>query len=497
MNLAGMRWVHDGAAIDLRFAGDIFEAEDQRNWTDASYKTYSTPLALPFPVEHPAGSTVHQSVTVTVDAGADADADAGADTGAGADTAAPVHPHEPADQEIVITDDVVGRIPAIGLSASTDPNAHAPHAPIAGLDALLVELTGTIDQRRKRLADARAEASALKVPLDLRIVADSAAELAASLELVDPTATVRLGVFDPVSHVTEPALWAALGAEAAQRGFDCTLVAGARSHFTELNRTIERLPSDADAIAFSMTPQMHASEVERIVQTLPMQRLVAENALRLGGGRALHIGPITLKPRFNAVATRGGYDEATRTAMITDELQPAEFTAAWTLGSIAALSSVGGPGSGGVVRDAGVASDGAVVGDGGVAGDDIASADTGHVASISYFETSGARGIDAADGAQHPVGGLIRALAALRGRPVLRTTGDSQSTNDPLIVVPVRSGETVTIFAANLSRDARTVTIRSASQTSHVDLAPWAAQTIEHAAIQHAAILHRMKGTHP
>jgi hypothetical protein len=504
MNIAGMRWAHDGAAIDLRFAGDIFETEDQRNWTDASYKTYSTPLALPFPVEHPAGSTVHQSVTVTVDAGADADADAGADTGAGADTAAPVHPHEPADQEIVITDDVVGRIPAIGLSASTDPNAHAPHAPIAGLDALLVELTGTIDQRRKRLADARAEASALKVPLDLRIVADSAAELAASLELVDPTATVRLGVFDPVSHVTEPALWAALKAEAAQRGFDCTLVAGARSHFTELNRTIERLQSEADGIVFSMTPQMHASEVERIVQTLPMQRLVAENALRLGGGRALHIGPITLKPRFNAVATRGGYDEATRTAMITDELQPAEFTAAWTLGSIAPLSSVGGPGSGGVVRDAGVASDGAVVGDGGVAGDDIASAsaDTGHVASVSYFETSGARGIDAVDGAQHPVGGLIRALAALRGRPVLRTTGDSPGTDDPLIVVPVRSGETVTIFMANLSHDARTVTISSAAQTSRVDLAAWATQTIEHAAIQHAAIEHtaiehRTKGTHP
>jgi hypothetical protein len=268
-------------------------------------------------------------------------------------------------------------------------------------------------------------------------------------------------------------------------------VAGARSHFTELNRTIERLPSDADAIAFSMTPQMHASEVERIVQTLPMQRLVAENALRLGGGRAQHIGPITLKPRFNAVATRGGYDEATRTAMITDELQSAEFTAAWTLGSIAALSSVGSAGSGAVV------------------GDDIgsASADAGHVASLSYFETSGARGIDAADGAQHPVGGLIRALAALRGRPVLRTTGDSQSTNDPLIVVPVRSGETVTIFVANLSRDARTVAISSAAQTSRVDLAPWATQTIEHAAMQHAAIEHtaiehtaierRTKGTHP
>ena len=31
-------------------AGDVFEIEDQRNWTDGSFKTYSTPLSLPFPV---------------------------------------------------------------------------------------------------------------------------------------------------------------------------------------------------------------------------------------------------------------------------------------------------------------------------------------------------------------------------------------------------------------------------------------------------------------
>ena len=29
--------------------GDTFEMEDQRNWTDASYKTYVRPLALPWP----------------------------------------------------------------------------------------------------------------------------------------------------------------------------------------------------------------------------------------------------------------------------------------------------------------------------------------------------------------------------------------------------------------------------------------------------------------
>src|ERR1700761_2430599 len=40
-----------GGAVTLAFEGDLFETEDQRNWTDSSFKTYCTPLALGFPHE--------------------------------------------------------------------------------------------------------------------------------------------------------------------------------------------------------------------------------------------------------------------------------------------------------------------------------------------------------------------------------------------------------------------------------------------------------------
>ena len=33
------------------FNGETFEMEDQRNWTDASFKTYCTPLSLPYPIK--------------------------------------------------------------------------------------------------------------------------------------------------------------------------------------------------------------------------------------------------------------------------------------------------------------------------------------------------------------------------------------------------------------------------------------------------------------
>ena len=41
--------VRPGVRAECRMEGDTFEMEDQRNWSDASYKTYVRPLALPWP----------------------------------------------------------------------------------------------------------------------------------------------------------------------------------------------------------------------------------------------------------------------------------------------------------------------------------------------------------------------------------------------------------------------------------------------------------------
>ena len=52
-----------GVADKVKFMqGDIFEMEDQRNWTDASYKTYVRPLALPWPYTLPAGTELDLGV---------------------------------------------------------------------------------------------------------------------------------------------------------------------------------------------------------------------------------------------------------------------------------------------------------------------------------------------------------------------------------------------------------------------------------------------------
>jgi hypothetical protein len=58
-----------GIEVEIAFEGDLFEMEDQRNWTDASYKTYCTPLSEPFPVIVGKGDTVEQRVMIRVDGG--------------------------------------------------------------------------------------------------------------------------------------------------------------------------------------------------------------------------------------------------------------------------------------------------------------------------------------------------------------------------------------------------------------------------------------------
>lgn len=54
----------NGARIAFEFVGDFFEVEDQRNWTDASFKTYSTPLLLPRPRRWKPGESISQSVSM-------------------------------------------------------------------------------------------------------------------------------------------------------------------------------------------------------------------------------------------------------------------------------------------------------------------------------------------------------------------------------------------------------------------------------------------------
>lgn len=56
-----------GLWLDWSFSGDVFEMEDQRNWSDASFKTYNRPLAWPCPYRLEEGEEVLQSLRLDIE----------------------------------------------------------------------------------------------------------------------------------------------------------------------------------------------------------------------------------------------------------------------------------------------------------------------------------------------------------------------------------------------------------------------------------------------
>ncbi|MGH3411271.1 MAG: hypothetical protein ACRDRJ_53540, partial [Streptosporangiaceae bacterium] len=53
-----------GGVVRFEFSGDLWEMEDQRNWTDASYKSASTPASLGYHHEAVAGDQLDQQVII-------------------------------------------------------------------------------------------------------------------------------------------------------------------------------------------------------------------------------------------------------------------------------------------------------------------------------------------------------------------------------------------------------------------------------------------------
>lgn len=404
-DISSMEWADAGTAFDLGFSGDIFETEDQRNWSDGSFKTYSTPSALPIPVEVAPGDSVNQSVSIEA-----------------LSIETPDNPlresHEPAAFTV---GEPAGTVPAIAVSVDSQQSpagdqGEGPRLP--GLDAVLVELYEPREVWPAKLAAAAREADRHGAALDVRVVSDSADGVAEALTGAlggQLSRIARVGLFHPETECTDPAAFGGLKASLAEAGVTGQLLAGTRSHFTELNRWIAGgsggsgtpVPQDADAVTFSLAPQVHSTEVPHITETVPVQRLAAANAVKLGGGRPVHVGPVTLKPRLHAPGQQAP----------GDELQDHSFTAAWTLASFAALTVDG-------------------------------------VASVTYFEAGPPRGIVTADGTLNPAGELLQKLAACKGDPVLAATEapvHHPAARNPVTVYPVQSASGLQLFVGNLS----------------------------------------------
>lgn len=112
---------------------------------------------------------------------------------------------------------------------------------------------------------------------------------------------------------------------------------GTDGSFAELNRERPSL-TGIDLVCYAARPTVHADDDSSLVETPAGLLATLRSAHALAGGRPVAVGPLTLRPRFNLVATGPARQHAAGTLPLeVDRRQVTLLGAGWTLAALAAL----------------------------------------------------------------------------------------------------------------------------------------------------------------
>ncbi|MBB5576003.1 D-apionate lactonase [Rhizobium paranaense] len=293
---------------ECRMEGDTFEMEDQRNWSDASYKTYVRPLALPWPYRIPAGQPVSQRIVLsftdkrqTPSAPASVRPDGRAVTITGGSKRGMM----PSIGLVITPEEAKATLEAPGILAEIGPQELLFHFdPNAGHNAMAFEAFGAI-------ARLHAGTSTLEIALPCkRSPLAEAHEIATWMQAAGfkPDAVVISPSVDRQS--TPPgSQWPACPPleevyAAARSAFPgVRLGGGMLSYFTELNR--KRVPSEPlDFITHCTNPIVHAADDLSVMQTLEALPFITRSVRAIYGDKPYRIGPSTIPMRQNPYGSR-------------------------------------------------------------------------------------------------------------------------------------------------------------------------------------------------
>jgi hypothetical protein len=281
LDILSMEWLTAaGDTGRLHFKGDVFETEDQRNWTDDSFKTYCTPLELPFPSFIRQGDIVHQKVHFTLSP---------------------------------------SPMPAIGIgrSAVRSKNYMTGLEKLSsiGFDHYRTGIRLSDKSWAATLTDAVQESRLLKAPLELVLFPGENEDelykfLGYGLTLSDMKSIILL----PLGASALPLL--------RERFPGIPIGSGTDSHFAELNRSVVSTEG-LDFVSYAIHPQVHAFDDVSLMENAQAQGYTVQTALHKYG-IPVHISSVSLHARH-----------------VTDTRLHTSFGARWTLASLKSLKSAG------------------------------------------------------------------------------------------------------------------------------------------------------------
>lgn len=330
--------VAPGIRARVEFEGEVFEMEDQRNWTDASFKTYCTPLEIPYPVEVVKGTRISQKIKINL----------------ARDVAPSVDRREPSVSVsngvndggalggIILTlGEHESALPHLGLQVSAEvedlTNVQLERLKALQLDHLRVNLALSNESFVKDLRRATQQANALGVSLQVGLMLGESPAFATLLKAVkelQPPVSSWLVTGGEQTHFQQARQLLEPVSGKARIGVTQT------TNFVDLNRARPEHKS-IDAVGFAINPQIHAFDNASIMETLPIHADVVNSARQFVGDRPLIIGPITLAPQLvNGKNPPGGPPPGPFPTYV-DVRQGTLVTAAWTLGSLKYLAEAG------------------------------------------------------------------------------------------------------------------------------------------------------------
>lgn len=330
-DVKSMNWTVKDIHCRLDLEGDVFETEDQRNWTDASFKTYSTPLSVPYPVLLEKGTRIFQKVRFK--------ADGSFKTG-----------QSHVDKIVIeINPDKPCSIPSVGICRPIDSSGLGKNEikilRLVRFDHYRVDLHLYSENWKLNADLAYHESLDLSYPIEFALfIDDHAAEQI--LDFInwysDRSPSVARII---ILHKSLPSTPDQIAREVIpvlrQIHPEIRLATGTNANFAQLNRN---RPGETgnDSVCYSMHPQEHASDNLTLVENLRGQEYSVRTAGKIFGKKGIIISPVTIQRRFNANNTMielpwTGSDMPPQ----VDSRLMSLFGAGWTAGSLKYLSEAG------------------------------------------------------------------------------------------------------------------------------------------------------------
>ncbi|QHT68725.1 hypothetical protein GXP67_19785 [Rhodocytophaga rosea] len=433
-NIRSMQYFPDeNSTVSITFTGDIFEMEDQRNWTDASYKTYSTPLEIPIPAKVKKSDTFFQSVTIQV---------TGFATQKKPIAICTIIPHW--EQTTVF--------PSIGIrQASEYDTLNTTQIELLKSCAFThyrVDVLPTQADWKEKWQKALQEVRVLQISIELAIHLKEENELQTILNTI---ATEKQFITSIILYFP-PSLSGKQQQEeliliCKQYIPDAEIGIGTKGFFADINRN---RPGEGsfDFIVFSANPQVHAFDNSTMIENLEAQKYPVETIQSFANDKKIHISPLSLRIDFDPE----DYSEDMLPFQL-DSRQVSLFTAGWTLGSLKYLAESG-------------------------------------AASVTCFETVGKKGILAGEQANahtifpafpemiYPAYYIFKELATMKNATVIAC-----STDFPLQVssLLLKQDNRLKLLLANHTSDEVTIDLAALNYS-------WSAKQIDASTIQQAVI---------